>query len=243
MTLLTATGRKTNPLFQTAAALFIVLVACGCKQHVAKQIQAFGNNLISVYYQGPGRDFLTLDDMQAVQQQLPGIQAASPLIELHIRIAVEGGEEHDGQGLGVSHQYAMVRNMVVPTGRFFDEDDLRTRVHVAIMQMQFARSLYGNEKAAVGKIIKISGRPFAIIGTFHEQVETFGQSEISGNTILIPYTVSRYFVATNAVNQILFSVSDPHEIERSSALIGKIIQSRHRPESLYRVENFLKFSR
>ena len=242
MTLLTATGRKTNPLFQTAAALFMVLVAFGCKQHVAKQIQALGNNLISVYYQGPGRDFLTLDDMQAVQQQVPGIQAASPIIELHRRIALEGGEEHDGQVLGVSHQYAMVRNMVVPTGRFFDEDDLRTRVQVAIMQQQFARALYGSEKA-VGKNIKINGVPFVIIGTFHEQVETYGQLEISGNTILIPYTVSRYFVGTNAVKQILFSASDPHDIERSSALIGKIIQSRHRPESLYRVENLLMFSR
>ena len=242
MTLLTATGRKTNPLFQTAAALFIVLVAFGCKQHVAKQIQTLGNNLIFVYYQGPGRDFLTLDDMQAVQQQLPGIQGASPIIELLIRIAVEGGEEHDGQVLGVSHQYAMVRNTVVPTGRFFDEDDLRTRAHAAIMQMQFARALYGSEKAAVGKNIKINGVPFVIIGTFHEQVETFGRSEISGNTILIPYTVSRYFVGTNAVKQILFSASDPREIERSSALIRKIIQSRHRPESLYRVENLLMFS-
>jgi putative ABC transport system permease protein len=235
MTLLTATGRKTNPLLQTAAALFMVLAAFGCNQHVAKQIQALGNNLIFVYYQGPGRDFLTLDDMQAVQQQVPGIQAASPIIELHRRIALEGGEEHDGQVLGVSHQYAMVRNMVVPTGRFFDEDDLRTQ--------QFARALYGNEKAVVGKNIKINGLPFVIIGTFHEQVETFGQSEISGNTILIPYTVSRYFVSTNAVQQIFFSASDPHEIERSTALIGKIIQSRHRPESLYRVENLLMSSR
>ncbi len=49
--------------------------------------------------------FLTVEDMRAVQQEVPGIQAASPMLELHDRIGVGGGKERDILVLGVSPQY------------------------------------------------------------------------------------------------------------------------------------------
>src|SRR5262249_20413802 len=90
---------------------------------------------------------------------------------------------------------------------------------------------------AVGKIIKLSGLPFTIIGTFKERVDTFGQSEVLTNTMLIPYTVSRYFMDTPTVKEIYFSVSDPGMVVPATAQIHKVIQARHRAESVYNVDN------
>ena len=39
----------------------------------------------------------------------------------------------------------------------------------------------------------MKGIPFVIIGVFKQRVDTFGQSEISDQTLLIPYPVARYF--------------------------------------------------
>src|SRR5947207_345337 len=52
-------------------------------------------------------DDLTVDDMKAVQQEVPGIQAASPMLETHDRIGVGGGKERDILVLGVSPQYSI----------------------------------------------------------------------------------------------------------------------------------------
>ncbi len=230
----------------TASLIVVVTIGLTGKQYVMNQIQAIGANLIYAYYEGGGNasvstgsvsDYLTVEDMKAVQQQVSGIEAASPMAELQDRIAVGGGKERDLRVLGVAPEYATVRNLESLSGRFFDSEDSMSRAKVAEVTQQFARKVYGSEAAAIGKDIKINGLPFIIIGTFREKVETFGQSEIAADTILIPYTVSRYFTGSDAVKQLFFSVSDAGDVERATLLIQKVIQARHRPESVYHVEN------
>ena len=234
----------------TASLILVVTIGLTGKQYVMNQIQSIGANLIYAYYEGgsnasvslgAGGDYLTVEDMKAVQQQVPGIQAASPMLELHDRISVGNGKERDILVLGVSPQYETVRNLQVLAGRFFDDDDGMSRAKVAVVTMQFAQTVYGNVSSAVGKEIKISGLPFVIIGTFRERIDTLGQSEISGDTILIPYTVGRYFTGNDAVKQLFFSTADAGDVPRATQLIQQVIQSRHRPQSVYRVENLTGF--
>ena len=55
--------------------------------------------------------------------------------------------------------------------------------------------------------------------------------------MLIPYTVSRFFTPTAAVYQIYFSAASPQDVIPATAAIKRVLQSRHRPESVYSVEN------
>jgi putative ABC transport system permease protein len=130
-----------------------------------------------------------------------------------------------------------VRNLVVLSGRFFDAQDEQAHNKVGVITQKMAEALYGSQEQAIGKVIKLSGLPFTIIGTFRERVDTFGQSEVIDNTMVIPYTVSRYFTDTPTVRQIYFSVADPSMVGPATAQIKRVIQSRHRPESVYNVEN------
>lgn len=231
----------------TAALIVVVTIGLTGKQYVMNQIQSIGANLIYVYYEGGGsailstgtnNDYLTADDMRAVRQQVPGIQAASPMLEMNDRMVIGGGKERDIRVLGVDPDYAIIRNLEILSGRFFDSEDSMSRAKVAAVTQIFARKIYGSEEAAKGVEIKIHGLPFVIIGVFRERVETFGQSEIGADTILIPYTVGRYsFAGTDAVKQLFFSVSDAGDVPRATAMIQKVIQSRHRAESVYHVEN------
>ena len=130
-----------------------------------------------------------------------------------------------------------MRNLVILSGRFFDKQDAQARNKVAVITQKMAEELYGSSQAAVGKVIKLSGLPFTIVGTFKERVETFGQSEVLTNTMVIPYTVSRYFTETGTVRQIYFSVADPSMVVPATAQIKRVVQARHRPESGYNVDN------
>lgn len=229
----------------TTSLILVVTIGLTGKQYIMNQIQAIGSNLVYAYYEGGGngslstvqQDLLTVDDMRAVQQEVPGIQAASPMLELHDRISVGDGKERDILILGVDPDYRIVRNLLIVTGRFFDAEDSSERNKVAVVTPAFAIKLFGSTGAAVGQTIKISGLPFVVIGTFKERVETFGQSEIADDTILIPYNVSRYFTATDYVKQLFFSISDAGNVQSASEQIHRVLQARHRPESTYRVEN------
>ena len=95
--------------------------------------------------------------------------------------------------LGAYPEYRTVRNLVVVSGRFFDKRTSRATTKSALITEKMAQEIYGSPEAAVGKIFKLSGLPFTVIGTFRERVNTFGESEVTTNTLVIPYTVSRYF--------------------------------------------------
>ncbi len=100
-----------------------------------------------------------------------------------------------------------------------------------------AVALYGSPQEAVGKIIKLTGLPFTIIGTFRERVDTFGQSEIVDNTMLIPFSVSRYFMETPNLKIAYFSMGDSSMVIPATAQILRVLQLRHRAESVYSVQN------
>ncbi len=55
--------------------------------------------------------------------------------------------------------------------------------------------------------------------------------------MLIPYSVSRYFMETPSVKLLYFSMEDPSMVIAATAQIKRVLQSRHRSESVYDVAN------
>jgi putative ABC transport system permease protein len=225
----------------TASLILVVTIGMAGKQYVLNQIQAIGANMVYAEYQGGAGnvnpDVLTIDDMHAVLQQVPGIAAASPVFPFDSRVPVGNGKERDVRVLGVFPEYISVRNLVVLSGRFFDAEDEQAHNKVGVITQKLAEQLFGSTDEAVGRVLKISGLPFTVIGTFKERVDTFGQSEVTSNTMVIPYTVSRYFTDTPEVRQIYFSAAEPSMVLPVTEQIRKVIQSRHRSESVYNVAN------
>ncbi len=234
----------------TASVILVVTIGLTGKQYIMNLIEGVGANMIYASYEAGGnsatavgtqQDSLTIDDMNAVQQKVPGISAASPMQELHDRIAIGGGKERDILILGVSPGYRLVRSIDVPTGRFFDDQDTQARSKVTLVTSKFAVRMFGAEDSAIGQVLKIGGLPFTIIGTFKERVETFGLSEVADdNTLLIPYTVGRYFSGNDAVKQIFFSVMNTSDVPQATDQIHEVLRGRHRSESVYHVENLTK---
>ena len=228
----------------TASLILVVTIGLTGKQYVLNLIQGIGANLIYAEYEGGSQritntapDPLTADDMIAAREQVPGIVASSPVVMLNERVPVGSGKERDIQILGTYPEYHIVRNLVVISGRFFDQADEQGHNKVGLITNKMAEDIYGTPEAAVGKIIKLSGLPFTIIGTFRERVNTFGESEVTTNTLVIPYTVARFFTETPTVKLIYFSVGDPSMVEPVTEQVRKVIQSRHRAESVYNVTN------
>ena len=228
----------------TASVILVVTIGLTGKQYILRQIQSIGANMIYANYQGGTQridaapDPMTVEDVRAVREQVPSVVAASPTVALNDRISVGDGKQRDILVLGVDPEYQRVRNLIILAGRFFDSEDSAGRNKVGIITDKLAQRLFGSPSGAIGQIIKLSaGLPFTVIGVFKESVDTFGQSEIQEDTMLIPYTVSRFFTPTAAVYQIYFSAASPQDVIPATAAIKRVLQSRHRPESVYSVEN------
>jgi len=230
----------------SASIILVVTLGLTGKQYALNLISSIGPNMIEMQYNGgtqPGPnntsspDFMTRDDMNAVVEQVPGIIASSPMLEFHDRVSMGGGIVKDTMLLGVSPQYKEVRNLAILAGRFFDDQDATAHTKVAVIVAPFAVALFDSPQKAIGHTITVRGIPFVIIGVFKERVETFGQSEISNQTILIPYEVARYFDGTNNVKQIFFTMKDATLVPAASEEILGVIKSRHRPTSVYTAFN------
>ena len=232
-------------VFGTASVILVVTISLTGRRFIMEEIQKVETNSVELEYAGGGStasertlydDYLTREDEKAVLAQVPGVQYSSPILTMHTRINLSGGVNKDTLVLGVSPQYQQIRNLVVPEGRFFDETDDTAHIKCAVVTELFARERYGSNDAAVGSTFEISGIPFTISGVFKESVEDFGVSEIQEQTILIPYSVARYFTGTENVNQIYFSMRSMDEVPDAAKEIVRIVRARHRPNSVYQVQ-------
>jgi putative ABC transport system permease protein len=229
----------------TASVILVVTISLTSRDYILEQIEGVGSNL--VYAQAEvgtqqtltqvGADFVKLADVEAVREQLAGrIVAATAVMNTFDRMRIEG-KDQDIQVIGTDEFYKPVRNMVVLSGRFLDSSDIALRQKVCLLTQKLAERLYGSTSAAIGNIIKIHELQFTVIGTFKEKVESFGQSELGSETILIPVTVLRYFTQVERIDPLDVQVKSANDVEAVTQQIKQILESRHRPGARYRVQN------
>ncbi|ADV81334.1 ABC transporter permease [Terriglobus saanensis] len=227
----------------SASIILVVTIGLTGKQYALDLLSSIGPNMVEMQYvggalSGPNNtsspDFMTKDDEAAVDAQIAGIKASSPMLEYHQPVSIGNGVSKEAMMLGVSPQYKDVRNLAVIAGRFFDDQDDRSHSKVGVLVEPFARTLFGSINEAVGKKVTIQGIPITVIGVFKPRVDTFGQSEIGDETMLVPYPVLRYFTGTDQVKEIFFTMKDAGDVPRAANQILALIKSRHRPATVYK---------
>ncbi|MBV9405605.1 MAG: ABC transporter permease, partial [Acidobacteriaceae bacterium] len=196
-TFLTALGL----IIGNASVILVVTISLASKDLILDQIRGIGSNLVYASYQAGGQntaqvqaDFVKLADVRAIRDTLGStIIAASAVMNTNDQIVVNGKVRAVTVD-GVDEQYATVRNLVILSGRTFDESDMTLRERVAMLSEKLAIRMFGSLEAALDQTVKISQLQFTVVGTFREKTSTFGQGEITDETILIPITVMKYFM-------------------------------------------------
>jgi putative ABC transport system permease protein len=240
-TFLTALGL----VIGNASVIWVVTISLTSRDYVLEQIQGVGSNMIWAYLEVGNQqatpqvaaDYLKIADIEAVRRQLDDrIVAATGVMQTFTSIVVNG-RERDIQVNGSDEQYPKVRNLVILAGRFLDSSDVTLRQKVALVTGKLARRLFGSEREAVGQRVKIHGLQFTVIGAFKEKVSSFGLSELSGESILIPVTVMSYFVPVERIDPMYVQARRAADVPALTADVRQILESRHRNGARYLVEN------
>lgn len=238
--LLTAIGM----VIGNASVILVVTISLTSRDYILEQIRGVGSNIIYAYASNAGQggadvdaDFVKLADIEAVREQLgPRILAATGVMTQYDQMLLDGRQENV-QVIGSDEYYHSVRNLVLLSGRFMDWSDVSLRQKVALLTEKLARRLYGSPQASVGQILKVHGIQFTVIGTFKEKVTSFGLSELTGETVLIPITVIRYFAPVERIDPMYVQARRPEDVESLTLAVKSLLQSRHRPGANYLVEN------
>jgi putative ABC transport system permease protein len=227
----------------TASVILVVTISLTSRDYILEQIEGIGSNIIFAYYVSAGpstaaadADYIKMQDVEALRQSLQAdIVAATGVMSNFDHILI-GGREQDVKVNGTDQDYEQVRNMVISSGRGLDANDVAGREKVALLTDHLAERMYGTRNGALNQTIRLYGLQFTVIGTFHERVETFGQSEVERDTIVIPITVQRYFTPVERIDPLYVQVRRPETVERTAARVQELLESRHRPGARYRVD-------
>ncbi|HTS50468.1 MAG TPA: ABC transporter permease [Bryobacteraceae bacterium] len=239
-TFLTALGL----VIGNASVILVVTISITSRDYILDQIRGVGSNLIYAQYSAGTNnstqvdaDFIKLADVEAVRNQLGSrIVAATGVMTNYGRLLING-KEQDVSVIGSDEQYAPVRNMELLAGRFLDESDVRQRQHVVLLTQKLAVRLYGGPQAAVGQKLKLYGLQFIVIGVFKEKTSTFGMSEITDETVLMPLPVIKLFTRVERIDPMYVQARRAFDVPALTASIKQIIESRHRAGARYDVQN------
>ncbi len=239
-TFLTALGL----IIGNASVILVVTISLASKDLILDQIRGIGSNLVYADYEAGGQntaqvqaDFIKLSDVQSIRDTFGNtIIAASAVMNTNDQIVVNG-KVREVTVDGVDEEYARVRNLIVLSGRAFDESDMTLRERVAMLTDKLAIRIFGSQDAALGQTIKISQLQFTVVGIFREKTSTFGQGEITDETILIPVTVMKYFAQYERVNPVYIEVRNAADVPMVRQQVNDILERRHRAGAKYNVQD------
>ena len=239
-TFLTALGL----VIGNASVILVVTISITSRDYILDQIRGIGSNLIYAQYSAGTNtstkvdaDFIKLADVEAVRRELGHrLVAATGVMTNYGRLLING-KEQDVSVIGSDEQYPMVRNMVLLSGHFMDQSDVQQRQKVVMLTEKLAIKLFGSTPAAIGQTIKLYGLQFTVIGTFKERTGTFGLSEITNETVLMPITVIKFFTPVERIDPMYVQARLASDVQPLTASIKQVLETRHRVGARYDVEN------
>jgi putative ABC transport system permease protein len=226
----------------TASLVLVVVTGISGRAYTLEQIRGVGTNLISIYHESADTlagtralaDRLNMSDIKAIQNEVPGVQSVAPQIIKFPAIVLDGVSTVVSL-IGTTPEYLDVRNIQVLQGRFLDESDEKSRSKVCLVTEILARKL--ERDPGYKGTLTLYGLRFTVIGVFRERVNTFGQTEVTDNSALVPLSVIRYFNPGDTVDQMYASAVSMDLVPEVTSEIKQLLISRHRNKSLYAVIN------
>ena len=231
----------------TASVILVVTISLTSQEYIINQIEAVGSNMLYASFEVGNKqadpdvnaDFIKFADVKAVRDTLHDrIVAASGVENNYDRIVVNGKVQRL-LIIGADEYYQPVRNLVVTAGRFLDAGDVDNRQHVAVLTQKLAKRLFGAQSAAVGQTIKVYGLQFDVIGTFREKQDSFGQSELNDETVVIPISVQKLFTPVERIDPLYVQARRADDVVACTGIVKSILESRHREGANYKVENLV----
>jgi putative ABC transport system permease protein len=196
---------------------FVVVasILTGMRSNIVKMFEEYGTNNIYLFHLSTGfgpsnrdernRKPLTLDDANAIVAQAPSV---SDIATVAVNIGSWGTGFDDNMIYkdknyrwaltdGVTPNYPEITNLKMKSGRWLTEMDNYERRNVIVIGVSAVETLFnGDAEDAVGKVIRMNGAQWEIVGTLEKrEAGFFGENE-EDRKIFMPFRTARKVAPT-----------------------------------------------
>jgi putative ABC transport system permease protein len=220
------------------SVIAMVSIGQGAKGTIETSIQSLGSNLIIVMpgaqsgFGGGGisggrgsAQSLTLEDADAIFEEIPIAQAVSPELTGRYQITARGTNTNTSV-LGTTSVYPVVRNVQIELGSFISDQNLKTLGKVAVLGPAVRDDLFGEGTDPVGQTIRIRGINFKVIGV--TQMKGGSGFTNQDDMVFIPVTTAQRFLSgSQYVNTITVQAVDQNSMADLQAQITGVLLDRH----------------
>ena len=225
-----------------ASVVALIAIGSGASNSITGQITSIGTNLLTLMpgspsNRGPGSttsaQTLTLDDAKAIEAlNLPVVGVAAQF-STNTQIVAPAADKN-ASALGTTPAYKTLQSLTMSSGRFFDEDDVKSASAVVVLGSTLANDLFGKGQA-VGQSVRIRDQTFRVIGVLQPK----GGMNSADDMALVPITIAHQRFPNartpdgNAyiVSSITISVKNKEDIDAVQSRIGTLLRERHRLKS------------
>lgn len=106
---------------------------------------------------------VALRDVEAIEEAVPGVESASPRVEIQPFKILSAQGKAEARVFGVSHRHLELANLELLEGRFFDPLDELHHAQVAVVGSQVRRDLFGFGPA-LGEHVKVNDVWLEVVG-------------------------------------------------------------------------------
>ena len=197
--------------------MLVILLAAG--NGLARGVHsAFADDAVNSVWINPGvvskahrgspigkRIQLYQEDVPFVQGQATDVDTVDARFSAGDRVVSRGQRRRRSEIRGCLPGRALVHEMMMKAGRFINEDDVRDRRRVAVVEQKVVDSLFTAGEDPIGALIQVGSTPLQIVGVFEE-----AEDESEQGLINIPLPVAQLSFGGGArINQITFLVNTP----------------------------------
>jgi len=218
-----------------AAVICTVSIGEGATQRIQNAIENMGANMVWIEAGGVNLNgvrtgngqtkTLTMEDVKAIQDQIPLVSHVTPNIDGRAQV-VFGNQNWNTSMRGISPDYLFVRKWAVERGTFFGQEEVDRADNVCVFGLTVANILFLNDDP-IGQTVRVNNQPCKVIGV----LEPKGQSatgQDQDDMILMPYsTVQKKIKGINWLDDIWASAATPAVIPEAEREIGDLLRERH----------------
>ena len=172
----------------------VMSFVAGMNFYVADRIANLGANVFIVdrfgiitsqdaWVKAQKRPLITMEDYERMRDSMKTAKAVAALDDHNIEIRSGNERLQNTDVMGVSPNYAEVRNINVAQGRFINQTDDDHRAQVVFIGADVRDRLFANVDP-IGKIVRAETHEYQVIGVAERIGSAFGQSQ--DNFMIIP---------------------------------------------------------
>jgi putative ABC transport system permease protein len=217
-----------------AALTVIMAVGKGTEKKIMKRVNNFGIRAIMVTAGGgkgmsppqEGITTLRLEDLQAIGNQISGIELLTPGVMKQGASVKAGASQTQATVFAVEPEWYDAWDWYIQSGDPISAEDVSTMARICNLGTSLSRTLFGDTNPT-GEYIQIGNTRFLVKGVL-EGKGTSPMGTDFDNRLLIPLTTGmRRLLNQDYISYIRVKVKDPKDLTEIGDKIREILHERH----------------